>query len=89
MTWQERILKDVRLVSFIVGPILLLRTAMPFFRNTHWTWNASFQWLLLRYGIINIEVIQAAIQVAKQEGLLVSLDLASFEVQVSGLVCFS
>ncbi|KAL6212895.1 hypothetical protein ACLB2K_018110 [Fragaria x ananassa] len=38
------------------------------------------KWLLLRYGIINIEVIQAAIQVAKQEGLLVSLDLASFEM---------
>ncbi|XP_062021378.1 uncharacterized protein LOC133737935 [Rosa rugosa] len=38
------------------------------------------KWLLMRYGIFNIEVIQAAIKVAKQEGLLVSLDLASFEM---------
>lgn len=38
------------------------------------------QWLLLRYAIFNIEVIQAAIKIAKQEGVSVSLDLASFEV---------
>jgi sugar/nucleoside kinase (ribokinase family) len=38
------------------------------------------KWLLLRYGIINLEVIQKAIQIAKEEGLLVSLDLASFEM---------
>ncbi|XP_009365534.1 uncharacterized sugar kinase slr0537 isoform X1 [Pyrus x bretschneideri] len=38
------------------------------------------KWLLLRYGIINLEVIQAAISIAKQEGLFVSLDLASFEM---------
>ncbi|KAL4396502.1 hypothetical protein AHAS_Ahas01G0098300 [Arachis hypogaea] len=31
------------------------------------------------YAILNLEVIQAAISLAKQEGLLVSLDLASFE----------
>ncbi|BBG94902.1 pfkB-like carbohydrate kinase family protein [Prunus dulcis] len=37
-------------------------------------------WLLLRYGIINLEVIQAAIRIAKQEGLFVSMDLASFEM---------
>ncbi|QHO54632.1 Receptor-like cytosolic serine/threonine-protein kinase [Arachis hypogaea] len=36
-------------------------------------------WLVLRYAILNVEVIQAAISLAKQEGLLVSLDLASFE----------
>ncbi|KAL1370832.1 xanthine dehydrogenase 2-like isoform X2 [Arachis hypogaea] len=36
-------------------------------------------WLVLRYAILNLEVIQAAISLAKQEGLLVSLDLASFE----------
>lgn len=41
----------------------------------------------MRYGIINLEVIQAAIKVAKQEGLLVSLDLASFEVQVFLFQC--
>lgn len=40
----------------------------------------TFQWLVLRYAILNLEVIQAAIRLAKQEGLLVSLDLASFEV---------
>lgn len=40
----------------------------------------TFQWLVLRYAILNLEVIQAAIVLAKQEGLLVSLDLASFEV---------
>jgi hypothetical protein len=38
------------------------------------------QWLLLRYAKFNLEVIQAAIKIAKQEGLLVSMDLASFEV---------
>jgi len=40
----------------------------------------TFQWLVLRYAVLNLEVIQAAIHLAKQEGLLVSLDLASFEV---------
>ncbi|EOY14804.1 PfkB-like carbohydrate kinase family protein isoform 2 [Theobroma cacao] len=38
------------------------------------------KWLVLRYGIFNLEVIQAAIQFAKQEGVSVSLDLASFEM---------
>ncbi|XP_075641779.1 uncharacterized protein LOC142613346 [Castanea sativa] len=38
------------------------------------------KWLLLRYGIFNVEVIQAAIKIAKQEGLFVSMDLASFEM---------
>ncbi|XP_047976453.1 uncharacterized sugar kinase slr0537 [Salvia hispanica] len=38
------------------------------------------RWLVMRYGIFNIEVIQAAIRIAKQEGVLVSLDLASFEM---------
>ncbi|EOY14805.1 PfkB-like carbohydrate kinase family protein isoform 3 [Theobroma cacao] len=38
------------------------------------------KWLVLRYGIFNLEVIQAAIQFAKQEGVSVSLDLASFEI---------
>ncbi|KAL1309454.1 uncharacterized protein [Arachis hypogaea] len=38
------------------------------------------KWLVLRYAILNLEVIQAAISLAKQEGLLVSLDLASFEL---------
>ncbi|KAL4365950.1 hypothetical protein AHAS_Ahas07G0157300 [Arachis hypogaea] len=37
-------------------------------------------WLVLRYAILNLELIQAAISLAKQEGLLVSLDLASFEM---------
>ncbi|KAG6626858.1 fructoselysine 6-kinase-like [Carya illinoinensis] len=38
------------------------------------------KWLSLRYAIFNLEVIQAAIKIAKQEGLFVSLDLASFEM---------
>ncbi|CAJ1972455.1 unnamed protein product [Sphenostylis stenocarpa] len=38
------------------------------------------KWLVLRYAILNLEVIQAAILLAKQEGLLVSLDMASFEM---------
>ncbi|XP_021285113.1 uncharacterized protein LOC110417205 isoform X1 [Herrania umbratica] len=38
------------------------------------------KWLVLRYGIFNLEVIKAAIQFAKQEGVSVSLDLASFEM---------
>ncbi|KAL1330181.1 hypothetical protein AAHE18_12G092400 [Arachis hypogaea] len=37
-------------------------------------------WLVLKYAILNLKVIQAAISLAKQEGLLVSLDLASFEM---------
>lgn len=40
----------------------------------------SLQWLVLRFGMFNLEVIQAAIRIAKQEGLSVSMDLASFEV---------
>ncbi|KAJ6412129.1 hypothetical protein OIU84_005231 [Salix udensis] len=38
------------------------------------------KWLVLRYAIFNLDVIQAAIRIAKQEDLLVSLDLASFEM---------
>ncbi|KAE8100266.1 hypothetical protein FH972_018181 [Carpinus fangiana] len=38
------------------------------------------KWLLLRYAKFNLEVIQAAIKIAKQEGLFVSMDLASFEM---------
>uniref|UniRef100_A0A2C9TZV3 Carbohydrate kinase PfkB domain-containing protein n=1 Tax=Manihot esculenta TaxID=3983 RepID=A0A2C9TZV3_MANES len=38
------------------------------------------KWVVMRYGIFNIEVIQAAIKIAKQEGVCVSLDLASFEM---------
>ncbi|XWS25789.1 hypothetical protein CRYUN_Cryun27aG0097600 [Craigia yunnanensis] len=38
------------------------------------------KWLVMRYGIFNLEVIQAAIRIAKQEGVSVSLDLASFEM---------
>lgn len=48
-----------------------------------WMWlpmYLSLQWLVLRFGMFNFEVIQAAIRIAKQEGLSVSMDLASFEV---------
>ncbi|XP_052201853.1 uncharacterized protein LOC127807789 isoform X2 [Diospyros lotus] len=38
------------------------------------------KWLVLRYAIANIEIIQAAIRIAKEEGILISLDLASFEM---------
>ncbi|KAL2498388.1 pfkB-like carbohydrate kinase family protein [Abeliophyllum distichum] len=38
------------------------------------------KWLVLRYGVQNLEVIHAAIMIAKQEGISVSLDLASFEM---------
>ncbi|KAL6331824.1 hypothetical protein AAG906_020168 [Vitis piasezkii] len=34
------------------------------------------KWLVMRYGIYNLEVIHAAIQMAKEEGVFVSLDLA-------------
>lgn len=37
----------------------------------------------MRYSAYNLEVIHEAIRIAKQEGLLVSLDLASFEVQAA------
>ncbi|KAA8537602.1 hypothetical protein F0562_027210 [Nyssa sinensis] len=38
------------------------------------------KWLVMRYGIYNLEILHAAIQIAKQEGILISLDLASFEM---------
>uniref|UniRef100_A0A5B7A6H6 Putative pfkB-type carbohydrate kinase family protein n=1 Tax=Davidia involucrata TaxID=16924 RepID=A0A5B7A6H6_DAVIN len=38
------------------------------------------KWLVMRYAIFNLEVIHAAIRIAKQEGLFISLDLASFEM---------
>ncbi|GAB2225127.1 hypothetical protein Droror1_Dr00005915 [Drosera rotundifolia] len=38
------------------------------------------KWLVLRYAAFNLEVIRAAIRFAKQEKVLVSLDLASFEM---------
>jgi hypothetical protein len=38
------------------------------------------QWLIVRYAQQNMEQIIEAIRIAKQEGLSVSLDLASFEV---------
>jgi hypothetical protein len=40
----------------------------------------SMQWLVVRYAQQNMEQIIEAIRIAKQEGLSVSLDLASFEV---------
>ncbi|XP_054796144.1 uncharacterized protein LOC129301616 isoform X1 [Prosopis cineraria] len=48
----------------------------PFYQNT----LLNEGWLVMRYAKLNLEVIQAAIDLAKQEGLLVSLDLASFEM---------
>ncbi|PIA52722.1 hypothetical protein AQUCO_01000530v1 [Aquilegia coerulea] len=38
------------------------------------------KWLVLRYAIFNLESIRAAIRIAKQEGVSVSMDLASFEM---------
>lgn len=38
------------------------------------------KWLVLRYAIFNLEIIHNAIRIAKQEGVCVSLDLASFEM---------
>ncbi|CAI9763735.1 unnamed protein product [Fraxinus pennsylvanica] len=38
------------------------------------------KWLVLRYASLNLDVIHAAIKIAKEEGLSVSLDLASFEM---------
>ncbi|XP_017645943.1 uncharacterized protein LOC108486406 [Gossypium arboreum] len=38
------------------------------------------KWLVMRFGAFNLEVIQAAIRIAKQQGVFVSLDLASFEM---------
>jgi len=42
--------------------------------------NFFMQWLVVRYAQQNMEQIIEAIRIAKQEGLSVSLDLASFEV---------
>lgn len=38
------------------------------------------KWLVLRYAVLNLEVIHAAVKIAKQENVSVSLDLASFEM---------
>ncbi|KAJ8501286.1 hypothetical protein OPV22_011838 [Ensete ventricosum] len=38
------------------------------------------KWLILRYAFINLEQIKVAIRIAKQEGVSVSMDLASFEM---------
>ncbi|GAB4847453.1 hypothetical protein Ancab_026510 [Ancistrocladus abbreviatus] len=38
------------------------------------------KWLLLRFGTFNLELTHAAIKKAKQDRVLVSLDLASFEM---------
>ncbi|ONK81259.1 uncharacterized protein A4U43_C01F27100 [Asparagus officinalis] len=38
------------------------------------------KWLVLRYSFFNMEQINTAIRIAKQEGLSISLDLASFEM---------
>lgn len=38
------------------------------------------KWLVLRYAIQNLDVLNVAIRIAKQEGLSISLDLASFEM---------
>ncbi|KAL9274723.1 putative sugar kinase [Drosera capensis] len=40
----------------------------------------KIQWLVLRFAAFNLEVIRAAIRFAKQEKVLVPLDLASFEM---------
>ena len=64
-------------INFIANDFFLLLFFFFFFFG---------QWLLLRFGIFNLEVIQAAIKIAKQEGLLVSMDLASFEVYFIHLI---
>ncbi|XP_010906337.1 uncharacterized protein [Elaeis guineensis] len=38
------------------------------------------KWLVLRYAHFNLEIINTAIKLAKQEGVSVSMDLASFEM---------
>ncbi|OVA18753.1 Carbohydrate kinase PfkB [Macleaya cordata] len=40
----------------------------------------NLQWLVLRYGFHNLELTRGAIRIAKQEGVSVSIDLASFEM---------
>ncbi|XP_068637328.1 uncharacterized protein [Aristolochia californica] len=38
------------------------------------------KWLAMRFGFYHLDLIHMAIRLAKQEGLLVSMDLASFEM---------
>lgn len=56
-------------------------SSLLFFFETSLLFN-SMQWLVVRYAQQNMEQITEAIRIAKQEGLSVSLDLASFEVCV-------
>ncbi|KAK3224334.1 hypothetical protein Dsin_011359 [Dipteronia sinensis] len=37
------------------------------------------KWLVVRFGIYSLEITKAAIKIAKQEGVSVSMDLASFQ----------
>ncbi|KAK1589144.1 hypothetical protein Q3G72_030921 [Acer saccharum] len=39
----------------------------------------GFKWLVIRFGIYSLEITKAAIKIAKQEGVSISMDLASFE----------
>lgn len=38
------------------------------------------KWLVVRYAALNLDIIHEAVRIAKEEGLFVSLDLASFEM---------
>ncbi|XP_042496960.1 uncharacterized sugar kinase slr0537-like isoform X2 [Macadamia integrifolia] len=51
------------------------RTMRPCFSNA-----VRLQWLVMRYAISNLEGIRAAVRTAKQAGVCVSMDLASFEM---------
>lgn len=47
------------------------------------------QWLAVRYAFNNLDLIHAAVGIAKKEGVLVSMDLASFEVKHQIVLLFS
>lgn len=39
------------------------------------------KWLAVRYAFSNLDLIHVVVKIAKQEGVCVSMDLASFEVK--------
>ncbi|KAL6011367.1 hypothetical protein ACLOJK_001813 [Asimina triloba] len=47
------------------------------------------RWLALRYGFYHLELIRTAVRIAKEEGLFVSMDLASFEVIFNNEINYS
>lgn len=88
---QKIVLPKVKMLLIFVGN-MRFRTFRKFWKLPQTLQLIFFyvlcsQWLVMRYAISNLEIMHAAVQIAKQEGLLISLDLASFEVIIYVKAC--